>query len=193
MLCAACVCPVGFYPLGLPFTDGMMALFSAKVGRAAVVPLLLAAERLPAHRFIYDGLEDRKTSRFSYFAIDQLTTQTHTEPESWRLNANTRYNTHTEESNLFRSNCQHRMTCPHLHPLERPLRCLALGLVDGAVAAPSLGDAAVALAAKNADKGRNKALYKSTKTQLFGVAASAIANSPTTPPVPPSRPSRPRL
>mmetsp|Transcript_55887 Transcript_55887/g.112020 ORF Transcript_55887/g.112020 Transcript_55887/m.112020 type:complete len:244 (-) Transcript_55887:216-947(-) len=92
--------------IGLPFTDGMMALFNAKVGRLATVPLLLAAERLPAER------------------------------------------------------------------------CVALGLVDAAVDGARLEQTAIALAAQQAAKGKNKALMALTKYQLFGAAASAIATSP---------------
>jgi hypothetical protein len=36
--------------LGFPFTDGMMALFKARVGTPALTHLLLAGERFPAPR-----------------------------------------------------------------------------------------------------------------------------------------------
>ena len=85
--------------LGLPFTDGMMALFHLKVPPAARAPLLLFGERLTAKRAV------------------------------------------------------------------------SLGLVDAALPAGELEAAALALAQRQAPKGAKKALYRSTKEQLFGQLA----------------------
>ena len=41
-----------FFSSGFPFTDGMMALFSARVPLGARPALLLAAERLTAERWL---------------------------------------------------------------------------------------------------------------------------------------------
>ena len=50
-------------------------------------------------------------------------------------------------------------------------RAVSLGLVDAALPAGELEAAALALAQRQAPKGAKKALYRSTKEQLFGQLA----------------------